>query len=90
VRLLTPDVRQALQWFEATHRLEPTMTGVAWRRIALPHAGAVGEQDARLMEQLDVIEETFTAVTRERQRAAADAETTRAWREQRERAARDD
>lgn len=53
--LFTPDVVDALRWFERTHHL---LGGFGWARMqrtALPAPGAVGDQPAKLMEAIEVI-----------------------------------
>lgn len=55
VLAFTPAVESALRWFDATHELDTGFGTVRWRRIGLPGAGALGEQDARLMEALDLL-----------------------------------
>lgn len=52
---LTPAVRAALEWFEATHDMRYDEGIPRWIRIALPRAGGAGEQDAKLMETLDYL-----------------------------------
>lgn len=51
----TPAVESALRWFDATHEIDAGFGVARWRRIGLPGAGALGEQDARLMEALDLL-----------------------------------
>ena len=53
--LFTPDVQELYEWFYATHELTQTGGSVMWHRIALPGPGALGEQDAKLMEALDYL-----------------------------------
>jgi hypothetical protein len=63
-------------WFQATHELTPTAGGVMWHRIALPAAGAVGDQDAKLMDALDYLRTVTNKLLWQRQpaRAASPAE----------------
>lgn len=52
VLAFTPQVEAVLQWFALTHVLQGGFGWVLWQRVALPEAGGVGDQPARLMEAL--------------------------------------
>lgn len=52
---LTPDVESAMRWFRSTHRIVATFGGAYWERWALPGPGSVGDQDAQLMEALELL-----------------------------------
>lgn len=46
-------------WFELTHEVEAVgMGGAQCRLVRLPSAGAIGDQDAWLMEALSVVRDT--------------------------------
>lgn len=52
----TPEVTHALAWFKATHVLTAEGFGrVTWSPRWLPGPGSIGEQDARLMDALDLL-----------------------------------
>ena len=55
MRLLTPEITALLQWFDWTHELTGTFGAVWWSMVRLPRAGAMGQQDARLMAGLEVV-----------------------------------
>jgi hypothetical protein len=55
VLAFTPEVEYALDWFDRTHELARTGTGLEVRRVALPRRGGMADQDPRLMEQLAVV-----------------------------------
>jgi hypothetical protein len=75
VKLFTPDVSEAIEWFHATHELEANgMAQPHYRRVALPRAGAAGEQDAALMDAIDVV---AAATDRCVRKAVVDAEVAR-------------
>jgi hypothetical protein len=46
-------VESALRWFDATHELESHEGHWRYRRVGLPGAGSLSEQDPLLMEALD-------------------------------------
>jgi hypothetical protein len=62
VLAFTPAVESALRWFDATH--EPVPAEGRWRRVALPGAGGIGDQDARLMDALDLLRRVQTDLMR--------------------------
>jgi hypothetical protein len=77
----TPDAQTALQWFALTHDVEADASGRnRWRRIAWPAAGGAGDQDARLVQQLEVLRGTFNALSHERARQAQRDRELEAWR----------
>lgn len=46
-------------WFELTHEVEAMgMGGAVCRLVRLPAAGAIGDQDAWLMEALSIVRDT--------------------------------
>lgn len=49
VLTLTPEMGALLEWFDGTHEL----TAQGWHRACLPSEGGYGDQDCKLMEQLD-------------------------------------
>lgn len=55
VLLFTQVVREALEWFQLTHQLQGGYGWVQWQRTALPAAGGVEDQPAKLMEALALI-----------------------------------
>jgi len=55
VLAFTPAVEHALDWFDDTHELEATPVGLRYRRTCLPGSGGNGDQDAALMEALDLL-----------------------------------
>lgn len=52
----------ALRWFDLTH--EPVPAEGRWRRTALPSSGGAGDQDARLMEALEVLRHVHDDILR--------------------------
>ena len=74
--LLTPTVRALLQWFDLLYALDVSGPVPQYRRIALPMAGGVAEQPAKLLELV-----TWVATVRNgrlvRQVRAARAATSR-------------
>jgi len=64
VLAFTPEVDGALRWFEATHELTNADGRFWWRRVGLPGPGSVGEQDARLMEALEVLQRVYDDLMR--------------------------
>jgi len=64
-----------MRWFVHCYDLEFTPQGAAvWRRVALPAAGGVAEQDAWLMNGLDYVatlhQELVTDIEKRRKREA--------------------
>jgi hypothetical protein len=55
VLLFTPDVKEALEWFQLTYQLQGGYGWVEWQRTALPAAGGLEDQPAKLMETLALI-----------------------------------
>lgn len=53
--VFTPEVKQYLEWFVLTHQLRGGYGWLAWQRVALPIAGGMDEQPAKLMEALAFI-----------------------------------
>jgi len=55
---LTRETRQWIELFRQTHRLEVDAFsgGARFERVALPTSGGVGDQPAKTMEALDVLE----------------------------------
>ena len=62
VLLLTGEIEEAFEWFHATHEVIVDFGGPSWRRMALPAAGGVGDQDARLMATLDHLRTVMNAL----------------------------
>ncbi len=85
VRVLTPEVRTALTWFEETHQLVFEQGIAYWRRTALPHAGGIGDQDARLLAELDVLRLVHDAIAIEALERAAHEREIVQWRRDRNR-----
>jgi hypothetical protein len=76
VKLFTPPVSEAIDWFEATYELDANgMTTPRHRRIGLPGPGSDGEQDAGLMSAIDVVATTTDKCI---QKAIKDAEAAKA------------
>lgn len=63
---LTPAVEEIFSWFYATHELATDNGRVWWRRTSLPTAGGVGDQDGRLMAELEYLEALLNALLRAR------------------------
>lgn len=62
----TPEVQEALHWFALTHQQVVAGLGsVHWMRTALPAAGGVGDQDARLFETLEFLRTLHDQLTQE-------------------------
>lgn len=72
VLAFTPTVESALRWFEATHELVNADGRFWWRRTLLPGPGSVGEQDARLMEALDLLLSVHNDLVRPKGKPKAD------------------
>lgn len=70
VLLLTPEIEEAFTWFRETHELTYEHGAAAWRRVALPAAGGVGDQDSRLMATLDHLKSVFNVRLAREQRKA--------------------
>lgn len=60
----TPDVESALRWFDATYERETLEPGARWRRMDLPAPGGMGEQDAGLMDALDLLRRVHNDLVR--------------------------
>jgi hypothetical protein len=74
----TPDVQSALRWFDATHELTNADGRFWWRRTGLPGPGSMGEQDARLMEAIELLEAAHAAIiTSNQQRGTSDTDRGR-------------
>ena len=53
-------------WFDVTHEVEAVgMGGAACRLVRLPEAGAIGDQEAWLMEALAVMRDEANQVIRD-------------------------
>ena len=52
---LTPDVQEALEWFDHTHEVHFDNGIPRWRRRGLPRDGGAGSQDAHQMMTLDFL-----------------------------------
>lgn len=69
MRLLTPEVEEIFRWFAECY--EVTVDGMSgrvwWRRAALPAAGGVGDQDARVMAALEYVAQLRNTLLMERQ-----------------------
>lgn len=81
---ITPEVQDALEWFDFTHEIYRDDGIPHWRRCGLPRNGAVGSQDAYLMMTLDFLlqvhQTALTAEVRRQQESArrkAEAESRR-------------
>jgi len=72
VLAFTPEVEGALRWFEQTHELTLADGRAWWRRTGLPGPGSVGDQNARLMEALDILRQVHDDLLRQRPRETAD------------------
>lgn len=55
VLAFTPATESALRWFDSTYELTEIRGRVVFRRTELPGPGGVGDQDARLMDALEVL-----------------------------------
>jgi hypothetical protein len=72
VLLFTPDVDDAIDWFALTHDVQPIGNVAMWRREALPHAGGINEQPAKLLDTLTFIcQQKNAAVLAARRRPGA-------------------
>jgi hypothetical protein len=80
----TPEIDEALEWFQWTH----TVTEHGWVRAALPRAGGLAEQDALLMSLLDAMRATANALFAERRAQQARSHDLESWRAERARARR--
>ena len=60
----TPQVEGALRWFDETHAVVEGQL----RRVALPGGGALGDQDARLMEAMGVLRAVHEDLMRQQRR----------------------
>lgn len=74
VLAFTPEVEGALRWFDATHELTSADGQLWWRRIGLPGPGSVGDQNARLMEALDLLQQVHLELVRPERRAERDSD----------------
>jgi hypothetical protein len=83
VLAFTPDVEAALHWFEQTHQLVVNQAGAQWMRTALPHAGGIAEQDARLMDTLDFLRTVHNELAAEEWERLAQRRAIDRWRGQR-------
>ena len=63
--LFTPDVIEALDWFQLTHQPQGGYGWVQWQRTSLPVAGGVEDQPAKLMEALTLIAREENALRNE-------------------------
>jgi hypothetical protein len=84
VLAFTPDVETAIQWFAQTHDLQTADGVVRWRRLSLPSAGGNGDQDARLMQQLQLLRRVGNDLLREERARHAKREDYAAWQRQRQ------
>lgn len=65
----TPDVKDALEWFQLTYQPQGGYGWVQWQRTSLPVAGGVEDQPAKLMEALTLIaREENAALTKRSER----------------------
>lgn len=62
VLALTPEVESSVNWFYATHEFTNADGRFWWRRTALPHAGGVGDQDCRLMAEIEYLASVMNGV----------------------------
>ena len=74
MRLLTPDVEDAIRWFYWTHTLDTSFGSARWSLTQLPGPGAVGEQDARVWQTLEHLRGVANALLREAPKTGADDE----------------
>ncbi len=79
VRALTPEVTSALTWFELTHQLVAQFGTAYWMRTALPQAGGIGEQDARLMDALEVLRSVHDQVVADELNRRANEREVERW-----------
>jgi len=75
--VFTREVEEWLEWFALTHQLQGGMGWLAWQRTALPVAGGVGDQPAKVMEALTVIAREENAALQRRGRASRRGEDDR-------------
>ena len=68
MRTLTPEVVDAIGWFQLTHEVEVGDGGAMWRRRSLPAAGGLDEQDTVLLQSLGVIEAVANTLLWERRK----------------------
>ena len=79
----TPEVKAYIEWFDLTHRLVNEDGWVHSIRIALPAAGGVGDQDARLMEALELLKHVHDELTQEDMERDRRARQLAKWRQTR-------
>lgn len=72
--LFTPETEKLLQTFALTHDLQAVNGYVMWQRAALPTAGGVHEQPARVMEELAFTCRMRNALLERRRKTAGDGE----------------
>lgn len=51
----TPEVERALRVFENTHEIVTDFGSTRFRRISLPAPGRIEDQDARVMETMELL-----------------------------------
>lgn len=66
--LFTTEVKQYLEWFQLTHQLRGGYGWIAWQRTALPAAGGLEGQPAKLMEALALIAREENALLQRKRR----------------------
>ena len=66
-----PRVMAVLEWFDRTYALVEVRGQVRYQRQAWPGPGSVGDQDAKLLQALDVLQRTQNDVIRAKTRRAA-------------------
>lgn len=85
VRAITPEARAILRTFHLTHDLSLGLGMARWGLVRLPAPGSIGEQDARLMAELEYVRTQSNAGLLADVKAATDARADRSRRKDRRR-----
>lgn len=80
----TPDVTAALDWFDATHQVASDFGRAYWRQVSLPATGGAGDQDAWLMQALEVLRDVHDTLLREAATRARNEDALKQWRAHRQ------
>lgn len=72
--MFTPDVEASLAWFFGTHERTPD----GWNRTCLPTGGGLGDQDCRLMAEMEFLNGALTRIIRARNEKADRAQRRKA------------
>lgn len=66
LRHFTPRVREALAWFEQCYDLDVGFGVIRWKRVALPRAGAIADQDPWLLEAMGALQNVWNQMAQEK------------------------